>query len=68
MQVSEIQTVFEFAPAAQGDYHQVPNKAREAYTKAINPHAPVEEPIKEKEEVDGANPKRKDAIGEDCPV
>ena len=36
--------------------------------KAINPHASVEEPIKEKEEEDGVNPKRKEAIGEDCPV
>ena len=36
--------------------------------KAINPHASVEEPIKEKVEEDGVNPKRKEAIGEDCPV
>jgi len=36
--------------------------------KAINPHASLEEPIKEKVEEDGVNPKRKEAIGEDCPV
>jgi len=68
LQESELQVVFEYAPpSAQGAY-QIPNKAREAYMKAINPHASVEEPIKEKEEEDGVNPKRKEAIGEDCPV
>jgi hypothetical protein len=52
---------------------QVTKRAREAYMKAINPQAPVEE-VKEEKEVKeeigeiGVNPKRKEAVGEECPV
>jgi len=37
--------------------------------KAINPHASVEREVKEEQkEESGVSPKRKEAIGEDCPV
>jgi hypothetical protein len=54
-----------------GSYQdQVPDRAREAYMKAINPQPALEEEVKEEEveEEVGVNAKRKEAVGEDCPV
>jgi hypothetical protein len=51
-----------------GSYQdQVSNGAREAYMKAINPRPALEEEVKFKEEI-AENTKRKEAVGEDCPV
>jgi hypothetical protein len=71
-----LQAVYEYAPpSAMGSYQdQVTKRAREAYMKAINPQAArpeeevKEEEVKEETGVGGVNSKRKEAVGEDCPV
>jgi hypothetical protein len=64
-----LQAVYEYAPpSAMGSYQdQVTKRAREAYMKAINPQPALEEEVKVKEEI-AENTKRKEAVGEDCPV
>jgi hypothetical protein len=54
-----LQTVYSYAPPAPQD--QVLDKARTAYLKATGA---ISDELKE----DGSNGKRKDAVGEDCPV
>jgi hypothetical protein len=60
-----LQNIYSYAPPAAHD--QVLDKARTAYLKATG--AISEEPNELKELIeDTSNGKRKDAVGEDCPV
>jgi hypothetical protein len=64
-QDSELQNIYSFAPPAAHD--QVLDKARTAYLKATG--AISDETKESKEPIgDTSNGKRKDTIGEDCPV
>jgi hypothetical protein len=65
-QDSELQTIYSFAPPAAHD--QVLDKARTAYLKATGAISDETKESKDLKEDDGSNGKRKDAVGEDCPV
>jgi len=65
-QDSELQTVYAFAPLAPQD--QVLDQARTAYLKATGAITDELKEPKESKEDETSNGKRKDAVGEDCPV
>jgi hypothetical protein len=58
-----LNAVYAYAPPAPQD--QVLDKARTAYLKATGVIADESKKVKED---DGGNGKRKDSVGEDCPV
>lgn len=64
-QDSELQNIYSFAPPAAHD--QVLDEARTAYLKATGAISGESKELKESIE-DTSNGKRKDAVGEDCPV
>ena len=65
-QDSELQSVYSFAPPAP--YDQILDKDRTAYLKATGAISDEPKEAKEPTEDDTSNGKRKDAVGEDCPV
>jgi hypothetical protein len=65
-QDSELQTIYSYAPSAPQD--QVLDKARTAYLKAAGVISDEVKELKELKKDDTSNGKRKDAVGEDCPV
>jgi hypothetical protein len=65
-----LRTIYQYAPPAAFGSHQVSEKARAAYLRATRGEPEEEPSISEgtvKADPD-ENPKRKEAIGEDCPV
>ena len=65
-QDSELQAVYAFAPPAP--YDHILDKARTAYLKATGAIADESKEAKESRQDDSSHGKRKDAVGEDCPV
>ena len=65
-QDSELQAVYAFAPPVPQD--QVLDTARTAYLKATGAISDESNEAKESKEDETSNGKRKEAVGEDCPV